>query len=704
MILRQLVSKRYFHLSIRLLQDGPKDFPSTVSNVTSSSTTLITPSTVTLDKQSIEESDNVETSEIQQFSNFNNKLGRGKKLSPKKQNIVILDAKQSRLIRKVPKYFQNVSKKNHVHPLKAAAVNDAGSASNQNMNLEEELRRLSTFMVKPGEVQILKSIETIKPKNAEISKKRYEQVKNELANGFTVAQLKEYIRASKLQIHFSRKTKKAELINRLLVDGWNLKISENINPEEDLVIERTFHLTKKQLFLILAHNSIPNWIRANVKIVVIPEDLEIVVYAAQSHIQYIEIALETLLKNVESDTIDLSTVDQILKKSNQTLPLDEIQKLSGVFFEVSINDEAHDESYVMTHNYVMTSLGKKKFSTALRLIVWSLNYNQHFVNTDMHVDFENTRFEYFSTAVSDNILPWNERAKNWFHLKEPRSVDYSSKPLAADDLDLGKIHSEINSISPDPERSQLGVTLATFGDLLYDSSNMETKDKFVLNTEVPYAHEKILSLPLDLPEGEELDHDTDYHSYHIQMKFVPSPFTEDQIMLYPPVEFWFEIDEYDKVNKSSLQAFIALKEQHSIVSLPTKTTDLKFIKSVTEELVPPFSGSDAWLNDQPGIKEFVSRSRLDYDRASSIYVPDSVMINLPNFDKPVKYNYVSMSYRTHLALKFNKRSLQYSIVEGGSLGGRTTEILMIGDPVNDMNKQEFKEFAQDSLQFIESLQ
>ncbi|KAH3687000.1 hypothetical protein WICPIJ_002025 [Wickerhamomyces pijperi] len=763
MLSRQLLSKRFFQTSARVFQETPILKDSTIctssspASATSTSNTAASESTASSPSTDISNTANESVStNSATISNTEplsaepvNELGKGKKLLAKKHPIVILNAHQSRLIRRNGPNMKNSKQKNKpgrprsegkpALPATTSETSTIGSAtvSRGELSLAEDIKRLSMKSKYATTEEIHHKIESIKPLKPEISKKRYQQIETELSRSFMAEQLKTYCRSQKRPV--SSKMKKYETVQYIMDSLWKLKQSDSINPIEDTIIKRVFYLSKRQLFLILSQNVVNEWLRANVKLIVAVKSNQIIVHAPQAYIQYIEITIEGLLRGVKANEIDLGLVEELMKKNDQVLPLEDIQKLSGVYFEISGSSSATDSTFNMLHNYTMFFLARQKLLTALRLIVWSLNYEQHFTTTSIHINDkyqDRDKYKYFPTEMSDSTTPWNLRAKKWLQLKEPIRRDPTTKQIITSekldidkDIDVKKLHAEINSISADPAKDQFGVTLVQFGNLVQEataeqdstatSTAKKLKPKYIMNTEIPYAHKKVLSFPLDLAEGETPDHDIDYHTYHAQLKLVPSPFRDSTIKdrdhesatKYPPIEFWFEINEAQRAVKNSLQAFIALKEQHSIVNLPGKSTDFKMVKSITQRLTQPYNEEDQdqqdeqqWLSDQPGIKKFLEKFNLDFSSGSNIRIPDSLEIKLPNVETPVVYNYVSMVYRTKLDFKYrNGRKIEYSVIEGGEFGGRTTEILMIGDAEKDMDYEEFKGFVKDTVEFVEEL-
>lgn len=659
------------------------------------------------------------------------KLGKGKKLPPSKQNLVILNAAQSRLVRKVPKYFQEQNAESQKHSAKKI-VNTT--------ELEEQRSKLTKINTKLTNEQALRQLNQIKPSQTRVSAKRYEQIIKEISSFFTLAQLRDYLAAEYPHVAGYRTITKARVIPKILHECWGLEISDDIKPEDDLVLQREFDLSQRELYLLLVKRTFDKWIRANVKIIILPEELRVIVRSNKSHLQYIELALEKILNNIAINEIELDSIEKYLKSQNGSLPIDAIQRLSGVFFQPIDVGQSNE--------YKMYSLGSKKFSQAKRLISWSLE-NNSFIKDLTLTNFDEvtnkSTAQYFQNFSLES-LPWLYQEKKWFRLQIPKTKDFIPLPI---DLDIEKIRDDLRNkdikkaIPKPPGILTQSVTAVTFGQVLHelDDTSASNPKKSILNTQIPSIKNALKSLPLFEFEqnstedymDSSLDVSQDYHSYFAQIKYIPSVFqmqdTESgkrnvsdvsNFLNHPPLEFWFEVDEKDQVKMDTLQAVLIENETNSAVLLPSHSTDLKFIKSSSVTLVDPNTSnptSNDWLSDQPGIRRHLEHAKLDFSGTKTVRVPDFVDVNLPGSDSPVRYEYVSLSYRRHLNYRFNDKLLQFAVIEGGSLGGRTTELIMVGNEQElddtdvdvktdseQLERESLQGFVQDVTQFVEHME
>jgi hypothetical protein len=612
-------------------------------------------------------------------------MGKGKKKPPAKQNLVILDAKESKLYKKKrPQKSRN--------PM--MMLDDQ-----EKFKIQEASKLLDmTTSTSVTQQELVDNFSTLKPTNTAISKQRFLQLTEDLKNGYTMDQIRKYINAEYPKVPIPHKYTKKKLIHAVIQKCWMCKISEDINPQDDLIQTKAFHLTKKQMFLLMSRSSIvQNWLRANVRIVLFPGSLQLVISANEAHLQYVELALDSLFKSCKESMVDLGKVDELFAQTGESLPLGDIQRMSGVFFE------EQDSELDGEHLYMMSSLGEDKFSQAKRLILWSLDYNP-FTKVNMHIDYDSKSAKFFRTQP-DQSLPWIHRKKPWFRLREPKRPGLILPEIK---IDSAKIFEELNG-SPSTVLPQIkdtqAVTAVAFGQILQSSTDpSDPKKKAILNTDIPFIHEKILKLPLFGSEDENIDRTVDNHSYYAQIKFLPSPFNKtDNYLKYPPLEFWFDIDEREHVKKDSLQVLCITNDQNSNVSIPQASTDLKFVKSEMVDLADAYANDEEWLIDQPGIKEFLEQARLIFNGVESIHVPEYVAVKLPGVEEPIRYDYVTMCHRRQLDLQYKGRLITYAALEGGTLGGSTSEVIMVGRE-NEMEEEGFQNLVNDAISFVKELE
>lgn len=630
---------------------------------------------------------------------------RGKKKAPGKQNLVILNAKQSNIFHKLP---------NHTKIAPVFHVLDP-------IEFETSRKRLLQFKSEVPLDQIISSIQYIKPDASAVSAVRYRQIKDDIASAYSISQLKEFIKKYFPDIKVISSLTKKKTIEKILKDCWKLEESDEISSAQDLLIQRSFDLSPAEIFILLAQNPMTSWLRANVQVIMIPSDRQLIVRASAQHVAYIEMALSRIFHNIVTGSINLEQITELYKNQGEDLPLDVIQRLSGVYMEKSPLDttSTSPEQKVIAspettptstnntlYDYNMSALGRRRFSLAKRLMLWALDFNP-FVKTNIHIKY-NKKSTWFKNILSET-MPWIHKNKTWVRLRAPKGPHKSATELKAPEIDYQTIHNELNT----PATSNKAITDApqsviavNFGHLLYDESTLKDKTpQTFFQTTLPHIRDTVHSLET-FGEIEEADQElvsADRHEYHAQIKLVPSPFNNAQNYLkYPPLEFWIEINDKHKGDVTTLQVLRIINEQNSIVSLPNHPCDLKFLRSDSEPLLEGYNGSDDWLADQPGIKDFLKSSNLDFSGRSGLKIADYVDVKMPGTDEVIRYDYVTMAYRKHLTMDYKGKLLQYSIVEGGRLGGRTSEALLVGK-VDEITLDEFKEFVDDSVNFTKQL-
>lgn len=608
------------------------------------------------------------------------KLGKGKKKAPIRQNLVILDGHQSKLYNnrnreRKPKQIPNLLDLTQIQ--------------------ERTSRLLDVSEVSPSASlqELCDTINSHRPVKSDISEQRYLQVTGDLWSEFSTDQIKKYMSSEYPRTPQSSKISKRRLVNIIVQTCWGCNVSMDINPQDDLIQTKSFHLSKKEMFLLVNHSSIiQNWVRANVRIVLYPVSLLLTVSANEGHLQYIDLALSSLFKNRIEKYVDLGEVEELSQVTGESLPLEDIQMLTGVFFE-----KDHDSDHV----YKMSSLGDKKFSQAKRMILWSLDYNP-FTKMNVHIDNDSECVKFFKTRP-DQSLPWIHRKKTWYRLKQPNILGL---PLPEIKIDGSKIFKDLNG-APHTVLSQIkdkqAVTAVAFGQILHSSNDKSIQGKTIMNTDVPFIHEKVMKLPLYQTEGSDIDMTVDNHTYYVQIKFLPSPYNETgNYMKYPPLEFWFDLDENECVAKDSLQVLCITNDQNSMVSIPQAVSDLKFVKSEMVDLADTFVSESEWLQGQTGIKEFLKAAKLQFSGQQQISVPEYVEVNLPGVDEPVRYDHVTMCHRKQLDLEYMGRLVTYAVIEGGSLGGSTSEVIMVGKE-DELDQDNFQHLVDDAVKFVKEL-
>ena len=310
---------------------------------------------------------------------------------------------------------------------------------------------------------------------------------------------------------------------------------------------------------------------------------------------------------------------------------------------------------------------------------------------------------------------------------------------------------KLNGLSEDKLNNP--IFTVTLGNLLFENtSDSENKliptspeltsqigENYKFNSNIQLANDKVLSLPpYSNPSlnSQEINHylNNDPHNYVIQLKFLPSPFLDDNKlnsrdinsqMKYPPVEIWIELNEKSKPDIETMNIVTVEGENNCYISLPNEKSDMKVCCQLSGDVIgegntdevnePEMESIEDILNatttrysrfaSQPGVSEFLKNSKLDFSGkvATSIAPFIDLIIN----DETVRYHYINVSFRRQLDLNYgdheNGRLVQFNVVEGGSLGGRKLEVNLIGDITGDLNKEQFDRLIDDSTKLISEL-
>ena len=297
------------------------------------------------------------------------------------------------------------------------------------------------------------------------------------------------------------------------------------------------------------------------------------------------------------------------------------------------------------------------------------------------------------------------------------------------------------------------IFTVTLGNLLFENtSDSENKliptnpefslqigENYKFNSNIQLVNDKVLSFP---PYGnpslnsQEINHylNNDPHNYAIQLKFLPSPFLDDNKlnskdidsqMKYPPVEIWIELNEKSKPDIETMNIVTVEGENSCYISLPNEKSDMKVCCQLSGDVIsqgntdevtePQMENIEDILNatttrysrfaSQPGVSEFLKNSKLDFSgRVATSIAP---FIDLIINGETVRYHYINVSFRRQLDLNYGDaedgRLVQFNVVEGGSLGGRKLEVNLVGDITGDLNKDQFDRLIDDSTKLISEL-
>lgn len=333
------------------------------------------------------------------------------------------------------------------------------------------------------------------------------------------------------------------------------------------------------------------------------------------------------------------------------------------------------------------------------------------------------------------------------------SIPNEQKDQIYNDLVDFNYRKELNGLSDDKLNNP--IFTVTLGNLLFESSSeSKPNDKIIppipeltkkacknykFNSNIQLVNDKVLSLPpfSDSPlTSQEINHylNNDPHNYVIQLKFLPSPFSDntksstkniDNQMKYPPVEIWIELNEKSKPDLETMNIVTVEGENNCYISLPKEKSDMKVCCQLSGNLLgndnttvdpePETDSIEDMLNatttrysrfsNQPGVAEFLKNSKLDFSgRVATSIAP---FIDLIVNDETVRYHYINVSFRRQLDLNYGSeedgRLVQFNVVEGGSLGGRKLEVNLVGDLSGDLDREKFGTLIDDSAKLIGEL-
>lgn len=290
-------------------------------------------------------------------------------------------------------------------------------------------------------------IDELKPSSTIISRTKYLQLKDKLANGFKKNQLSTYVSEFySVNPHLNQRVgsrTKAGYASKILDDVWQIKPTDS--DVTDFYTTLAVKLSKTDLFLLLSEKGflIQYLARAGVKISLDAHD-GIKFTGIQSHVRSAEILLASMLSKALREKIDLSYIKSLfLEKYNEFL-IDKIIKNTEVSFE-QIEDDT----------YELISINPKQFNRAKRLLVWLLNYNDHIQN---HLIISNTDQQpRLLPFKDDESLSWDLRLVNLFKLEADVT---RSESIARDferfEFDSNKTEQILADIGYDISRAKSG--------------------------------------------------------------------------------------------------------------------------------------------------------------------------------------------------------------------------------------------------------
>lgn len=342
---------------------------------------------------------------------------RGVKIAPKPQKIVILNARSSHIL---PKR----------RPVLAKPESSQKIVESQ---LDEQLKKLMVFKSEVSRSVLLESIDKLKPAILSVSTKRYKQLHSDITRGYTVPQLRDYVRD---RFHFTpSRMVKQDIVSRILDTYWNIETSLDIGESSDVIVENIIPLSKRDLFLVLAGNGrlAREWTKSGARIVVVGSEQTIVIRSTEDTYKWIQISLTNALNSIKSIEFDFTPFDGVI--DIEKLPLDKIQRLSDVYIERSGS------------KLTVFALGATSLRQAERLLWASSGYSpgiteSFLIDTNSH----NTKRGIYSQVIEEEQLSWLHRDQNWTRWRFPKTKP-KKEEIQKSDPDLVDLFEELESSS-----------------------------------------------------------------------------------------------------------------------------------------------------------------------------------------------------------------------------------------------------------------
>lgn len=653
---------------------------------------------------------------------------RGKKLKPSKTNFLVLDPSQTGLLkrRNTPSYFRS----NNGKRLSILEGVELGADSNSRnprrsrhstkilQEIESQRRKLLVFKSSVSKEQAVRSINYQKPSTTKMSRRRYDQLKHLLDSAYTLPQLRAYTKKYYGIAH--SKTTKDMLIEMIMIDYWNCEPNDFMDESEDLILERIINVDIRDMYLLLLTNNgkiLNNFSRIGATLAVALDENIMIVRGTSAIIKYVEVSLSNILANVNTMTINLkkfmsdhSARDQIMSDTKLSELISLIQRESAVFFELMGSEPGDDI-------YRISAFGHKRVSKAQNLLLWGAQYHPQLLERVEQLGSNEQDVNSFEKFPFTDVgcLDWANRNKEWYRLQKPISkknapyittVDYK-KTIAIDEK-LDKWYDFLIDQKKEAHIMPLKLDEApkkmfsmTLGQLLTTINGNDT----LFESRIPQVMTKLLELPLydSLNSKDEL-YAVDQHDYYVQLNFIPNlsnvPNANENA---PPIELWFELDEYDVAVTNSVRCITQLQQRSLFLQIPQQPRDLKINVDTVAELTETYEeGLENWLSRQPGIRKFLHDSRLTFQSRKNLVIPESMDVNLHHINgerSRIQYDYVNAVYHRILRLRYmDKYLVQFSDIKGGSSGANHTQVDFIGGEL--LNRDDFKKFVKDISQFV----
>lgn len=615
-------------------------------------------------------------------------ITRGKKIKPTKPNIVVLNPKQAGLLNDSRRYnissneedsivgLNRLSKGNNsISILEGVDLdfepsNKRATISDTEADLINDTKRLLKFTSKVTFEQTLQSIESQRPDSKILSSKQYLELEERLLESYTAKQLQAYLKDKKPELPCSKWVKK-KLISEIL-KSWNCSLSDTPTNIQHKVIKLSRRDAK---LLLLTQNGkiLKNLTRIN-RDLMIQLNLsqnELKISGQKGILKFIEISLTNILNNVRESHWNFPNV------SPNIIPV--ITRICGV--DINIESES------------IAAFGWKRIDLAKRLINWyksetSISKNHTTEKLTSWIsplsDASNIRLFPFSDM---DCLDWINRTSSWGRSQEIAAITTAHNVKKIDPIKLVS-EDKINTLyqflqnskndTKNPTEKNLSITL---GQILRTIG----EEKHIFQPKISHITSKLLKLPLyDEYSGKDEYFALDQHDYYLQLKLSPAA-SESSLN---PLEIWLELDDNGRIILDSAHCIEHLSRKDYLIATPELSHDFKIcldeINNITLENVV-----------QPGLKEFLDN--LKFPSLNAFKAPKQLIINLPNAPNSV-YDYLHVNQHRVLRLKYlGKYSVQFSEVDGGSLGGRYTQIDFIGNGM--ITREQFGQFVRDIFSF-----
>lgn len=539
----------------------------------------------------------------------------------------------------------------------------------------------------------LEAIDALRPVASVLSRARSQQLKNELSHSFTRSQLLSYLKSHGVR---SSMTVKSKLIDQIIARGWNLRVSADVNSDEDMIFHNSFDLSKRDFVLLLGKNGriVREWTKSGAKIAVQPDTRQVLVDSTKATYNWILASLSEIQESIRMVEMDMTEFMKLKQPSDQEMSA--IQRLTDTYFTFK---DTHLQIY---------ALEKSDAYIARRLLISLIPDVGNFKPCTWLYDVQEGNIpSYTFRPFSDNYaLSWAERDTKWSRWEAIRSrepVKFSPSKHAL--LESPIFSTSTNSEDPllwqnlaeslvkklvagHPKSSSLTLT-ATAGFILHSAASSLLPSAGMpktFTTDIPWIAKLAGTLPLygkdvaqekplagwDLllahqkmkEEKNEVTPKSDALSVKqaftakkkdfaplntqlVQIKLVPEP--GDAMVMNPPVEIWAPTNR-GKINVEEAKIIRVPQEASSFISLPQHSADLKITLASTESVSQP-------------LEQYLRKIEV----GSHTYVPDSVSI------EGVNYRYLSLAYVTQTELDFGGTMLQLLEIEGGKLGGHRIE-------------------------------